>query len=213
MKELIQKFKSYEAVNIGYARVSTEDQELGLLVQEEKLSDCHIVFVEKVSGDKENRKEFKTALRLAKELSKKGTSVIFTVYKLDRLTRRMRSLLEIIEELNKNQIKLVSIKENIETDSLTGRLLCLLLGYVAEMELNAIRDRTREGLQKAKAKGKKLGNKGISQETELLIIHQYQEERPLKEIAKNCQVSTATIYNVLNRHKIEKKRRNSCKNT
>lgn len=211
MTPLQDQFQDYDSITIGYARVSTDLQELGLLVQTDKLSHCDMVFLEKESGAKADRKKYHKAIRLAKTLSKQGKSVTLTVYKLDRLTRRMGELLKIIEELNQHHIKLVSLYEQLETDSLTGQLLCLVLGYVAEMELNAIRSRTKDGLQKAKEKGVKLGNQGLHPKLEQEIIRLYIKDRlPIKEIAQTCQVALATIYNVLKRHQIPTNRRKTC---
>lgn len=212
MRNYLKEFENYQAVNIGYARVSTDSQELGLLVQKDALNACDLIVCEKDSGGKDDRRQFKQLLALAKRLARKGKVVTITIYKLDRLTRKMSTLLKIIEDLNAHEIKLVSLKENIETDSLTGRLLVVILGYVAEMELEAIRSRTKEGLRKAKEKGVRLGNRGIGKQLEQKIITLYSLEKlPVKEIAKACNLSVATIYNVLNRNQIPINRRKTRK--
>ena len=139
----------------------------------------------------------------------KGLKQNFVVYKLDRLTRKMFHLSAIIEDLTKHGIHLQSIHENIETDSLTGKFFCLMLGYVAEWELQAISERTKDGLRKAKEKGVKLGNKGLSKVTEKQIIEQYlRNELPVRKIANQLNISTATIYNVLKRNGIQINRKN-----
>ena len=206
MNRQLRYFQNSKTVNIGYARVSTEEQELGLLVQTEKLQPCDLIFIEKESGGKDDRTEFRKAIKLAKELAKQGKQVRLTVYKLDRLTRKMSTLLELIEDLNDYGIRLVSIKEQIETDSLTGKLLCLILGYVAEMELDAIRDRTRDGLQKAREKGVKLGRKPISDKQEKEVIARYQQGEKIATILQKCQISKTTLYNVLKKHEISRTR-------
>ncbi len=202
-------YQSKQSVKIGYARVSSIDdrQKLGLEVQKEALKDCDVLFSEKQSGDNDNRPQFKKALRLAKKLANEGKDVTFCIYKLDRLTRKMFTLASIIEELNQHQIKLISLHENLETGSLTGKLLCLVLGYVAEIELENIRFRTKEGLKKAKESGIKLGNKGLADEVEQQIIELYQENDLLvREIANQCSVSEATIYNVAKRNGLSRKK-------
>ena len=93
MNRQLKQFQTYQAVNIGYARVSTEEQELGLLVQKENLKACDLIFVEKESGGKDNRTEFRKAIKLAKSLSKQDKEVTLTVYKLDRLTRKMNTFI------------------------------------------------------------------------------------------------------------------------
>lgn len=206
MNRQLKQFQTYQAVNIGYARVSTEEQELGLLVQKENLKACDLIFVEKESGGKDDRTEFRKAIKLAKSLSKQDKEVTLTVYKLDRLTRKMNTLLELIEDLNECNIRLISLKEQIETDSLTGKLLCLILGYVAEMELDAIRDRTRDGLRKAREKGVKLGRKPISEKQDKEVIALYQRGEKVEMILQMCQISKTTLYNVLKKHEISRNR-------
>ena len=205
------KLENIKTITIGYARVSSTDnrQELGLSVQKEALSFCDKLYIEKDSGGNQERPQLEKALRLAKNYAKQGVKTNFIVYKLDRLTRKMFHLSAIIEDLTKNNIRLQSIHENIETDSLTGKFFCLMLGYVAEWELQAISERTKDGLRKAKEKGVKLGNKGIAKDKEKQIIAQYQQkEMSVRNIANQLSISTATIYNVLRRNSIQINRKN-----
>ena len=163
----------------------------------------------KDSGGNQDRPQLDKALKLAKNYAKQGVKTNFVVYKLDRLTRKMLHLSAIIEDLTKHGIHLQSIHENIETDSLTGKFFCLMLGYVAEWELQAISERTKDGLRKAKEKGVKLGNKGITKDKEKQIIAQYQQkEMSIRNIANQLNISTATIYNVLRRNSIQINRKN-----
>ena len=121
----------------------------------------------------------------------------------------MFHLSAIIEDLTNHGIHLQSLHENIETDSLTGKFFCLMLGYVAEWELQAISERTKDGLRKAKEKGVKLGNKGLERSKEKQIIKQYlQKELTVRKIANQLNISTATIYNVLKRNGIQINRKN-----
>lgn len=200
-----------KTIAIGYARVSSTDnrQELGLSVQTEALSFCDKLYIEKDSGGNQDRPKLDKALKLAKNYAKQGVKTNFVVYKLDRLTRKMLHLSAIIEDLTKHGVHLQSIHENIETDSLTGKFFCLMLGYVAEWELQAISERTKDGLRKAKEKGVKLGNKGLEQSKEKQIIKQYlQKELSVRKIANQLNISTATIYNVLKRNGIQINRKN-----
>ena len=202
-------------INIGYARVSTQKQDLGLEVQIEALKHCDQIFIERESGSNNARPELEKALKLACDLSKEGKQVTFTIYKLDRLTRSMFKLLELIEQFNDSDIQLVSLHEKLETDSLIGRLLCVILGFVAESELENLRFRTREGLRKAKEKGVKLGAKRISKKKEERIIQQYLAGGlSIRRIAKTERISTSTIYKVLERNDVANNRKkvsqNSC---
>lgn len=206
-----------QQINIGYARVSTHKQDLGLEVQIEALKHCDQLFIEKESGSNNARPELEKALTLAQNLSKNGKQVSFTIYKLDRLTRSMFKLLEIIEQLNEHHIQLISLHEKLETDSLIGRLLCMILGFVAENELENLRFRTKEGLRKAKEKGVRLGAKRISKGKEERIIQQYLSGNlSIRKIAKAERISTSTIYKVLERNEVANNRKkvsqNACQN-
>lgn len=206
---------SQNIINIGYARVSTHKQDLGFEVQIDALKHCDQLFIERESGSNNARPELEKALKLACDLSKEGKQVTFTIYKLDRLTRSMFKLLELIEQFNASDIQLVSLHEKLETDSLIGRLLCVILGFVAESELENLRFRTREGLRKAKEKGVKLGAKRISKEKEERIIEQYLAGgTSIRTIAKTERISTSTIYKVLERNDVVNNRKkvsqNSC---
>lgn len=205
---------SQNTINIGYARVSTHKQDLGLEVQIEALKHCDQLFIEKESGSYDVRPELEKALNLAKSFSKNGKQVTFTIYKLDRLTRSMFKLLEIIEQLNKHHIQLVSLHEKLETDSLIGRLLCMILGFVAESELENLRFRTREGLRKAKEKGIRLGAKRIEKAKEERILNLYlYTNTSIRNIAKAEQISTSTVYKVLERNKVTNNRKKVLQNT
>ena len=211
MKKNIEQCQNKDSITIGYARVSSTDnrQELGLSVQKEALSFCDKLKKKKDSGGNQDRPKLDKALKLAKNYAKQGVKTNFVVYKLDRLTRKMLHLSAIIEDLTKYGVHLQSIHENIETDSLTGKFFCLMLGYVAEWELQAISERTKDGLRKAKEKGVKLGNKGLEQSKEKQIIKQYlQKELSVRKIANQLNISTATIYNVLKRNGIQINRKN-----
>lgn len=214
MKKTVKPSQEKGTIAIGYARVSSTDdrQELGLEVQKEALSFCDKLYIEKESGGNQERPQLQQALKRAKKCAESGIETSFVVYKLDRLTRKMLHLSTIISELINNGIRLQSIHEQIETDSLTGKFFCLMLGYVAEWELQAISDRTKDGLRKAKERGVQLGNKGISKLKEQQVIDFYLEkEISVREIANQVQISTATIYSVLRRNNIRTNRKNNPK--
>ena len=214
MKKITKQDQEKGSIVIGYARVSSTDnrQELGLEVQKEALSFCNKLYIEKESGGNQERPQLQQALKLAKKCAESGIETSFVVYKLDRLTRKMLHLSTILSELTNHGIRLQSIHEQIETDSLTGKFFCLMLGYVAEWELQAISDRTKDGLRKAKERGVKLGHKGISTSKEKQVIDFYLEtDLSVREIANQVQISTATIYSVFRRNNIRTNRKNNPK--
>lgn len=210
MKKIIKQHQEKGSVIIGYARVSSTDnrQELGLEVQKEALNFCDKLYIEKESGGNQDRPQLQKAIKLAKDCAESGIETSFVVYKLDRLTRKMLHLSAIISELTSYNIRLQSLHEQIETDSLTGKFFCLMLGYVAEWELQAISDRTKDGLRKARERGVKLGNKGISKSKEKQVIRTYlEEDMTIRDIASQFKISTATIYSVLRRNNIRTNRK------
>ena len=177
-------------------------------MQIEALKHCDQLFIERESASNNARPELEKALKMACDLAKDGKQVTFTIYKLDRLTRSMFKLLELIEQFNASDIQLVSLHEKLETDSLIGRLLCVILGFVAESELENLRFRTREGLRKAKENGVKLGAKRMSRDKEERIIEQYLAGKSsIRTIAKTERISTSTIYKVLERNKVANNRK------
>lgn len=198
--------KNKEEIKIGYARTSTQEQNLGLELQLEALRDCHVVFSEQQSGSKDNREEFNKAIFLAKQFAKQRKKVHFCVYKMDRLGRKTSTLLKTIEELKEHGIEFVSIKENIDTSTPTGVLMYQLLGIFSEFELNNLRQRTKDGLAQAKRNGKKLGNQGLDPKTERKIIQLYcLNTIPISLIAKRCKVCESTVYNVARRNGLSRR--------
>jgi len=137
-------------MKIGYARVSTKDQNLDM--QQAALVDagCEKIFSEKVSGVGE-RKELLAALQFLRD----GDSLV--VYKLDRLGRNMKDLLDIIEQLQQRKISLVSLRDNIDTGSTAGKLVMHIFASLAEFERDLIKERTEEGRREAKKKGVRFG--------------------------------------------------------
>lgn len=214
MKNIIKHYQTQGNITIGYARVSSADnrQELGLTVQKEALNFCDRLYIEKESGGNQERPQLQRALTLAKTCANQGIETSLVVYKLDRLTRKMLHLSALIADLTSHHIRLQSLHEQIETDSLTGRFFCLMLGYVAEWELQAISDRTKDGLRKARERGVRLGNKGLPKTKQRQIIRSYlKQEMPIREMADQFHISTATIYSILRRNNIRINRKMNLK--
>lgn len=119
----------------------------------------------------------------------------------------MFTLANVIDDLNSHDIKLISLQENIETDSLTGRLLCLILGYVAEIELENIRSRTREGLRKAREKGVTLGKPAIPKQKQKEVIQLYQlNSLTVKEMSKRLKISESSIYKIVKQQGLSRRK-------
>lgn len=113
---VLAKLNKLDLIVIGYARVSSLDnrQQLGLAVKTDVLKNCDLIFSEKHLGDNDNRPELAKAIELAKQLSSSGKSVTLQIYKLDRLTRKMLTLANIIDELNQHNIKLIHSNKTLK---------------------------------------------------------------------------------------------------
>ncbi|WP_164509369.1 recombinase family protein [Companilactobacillus jidongensis] len=200
-------------VMIGYVRVSTiEDrQKLGFEAQKRILKDNHVdyIYSEKISGRKDDRPEFQKAINKCKRLSKKGYQVTFVVVKLDRVSRKMSSLLNILEGLKASNIAFRSINENIDTTSATGILMMQLLAMFSEFEVNTLRTRTKEALRQAKLDGKILGRPSYDENIRQKVVNMYRNpDITVKEVAEKCKVSERTVYRIAKDNKLSRSFKN-----
>src|SRR3954467_14800156 len=133
---------------IGYARVSTADQTLDLQLDAFKQAGCSKIFTDTASGAKAERKGLEEALAYVRE----GDTLV--VWRLDRLGRSLKHLIETITKLNNRKIGFKSITENIDTTTSGGKLIFHIFGALAEFERDIIKDRTKAGLNAARARGR-----------------------------------------------------------
>src|SRR3982750_799325 len=136
---------------IGYARVSTQDQTLDLQLDALKKAGCLKIFTDTASGAKAERKGLHEALNYVRE------NDILVVWRLDRLGRSLRDLIDIISQLDARHIGFKSLAENIDTTTSGGKLIFHIFGALAEFERNLIRERTSAGLKAARERGRKGG--------------------------------------------------------
>jgi DNA invertase Pin-like site-specific DNA recombinase len=179
----------------GYARVSTEDQKLTLQLDALKSANCDKIFKEKISAAKE-RPELEKMIGLLT----KGDSVV--VWKLDRLGRSLRHLIDLVKSFEEKEVKFVSIQDNINTKTAQGRFVFNLFASLAEFERDIIRERTYAGLSAARARGRTGGRpKGLSLEAQLKAQYakKLYADRSLSivEICKKVGVSRRTLYNYI----------------
>lgn len=178
-------------MRIGYARVSTLDQNAGLQLQKLREAGCEKVVVEKASGAKVDRPEL---MRLLDDMLRTGDTLV--VWKLDRLARSLKQLIATAEDLKGRGIGLVSITDAIDTSSPGGMLVFHMLGAIAEFERSLIQERTRAGLAEARRKGKvggrpkKMTGKDVTAAKALLTDGTLTST----EVAKKFGVSKATLY-------------------
>ncbi|MDV3560374.1 resolvase [Elizabethkingia anophelis] len=183
-------------MKIGYARVSTPDQNFELQEDALKDSGCELIFKEKVSGAKADRLELGKLI----EHLRKGDIVV--VYKLDRLGRSLKHLLELVDLFNRKEVGLQSISDSIDTTTPQGRLFFNISASFAEFEKDLIRERTKAGLDAARARGRKGGRRsGMSKEAErkAILVEAYYKEGKMSiiEISKEVGVSKMTLYKYL----------------
>ncbi len=184
---------------IGYARVSTDDQNLDLQRDALEKAGCEKIYTDQQSGASTERLGLAGVL----ETARRGDTLV--VWRLDRLGRSLKQLIHLVETLDQRGIGLRSLQENIDTTTSGGRLVFHLFGALAEFERNVIRERTQAGLSAARARGRQGGRpKRLSPPKRELALRLHQERR--HSIAEICQImgiSKSTLYNYLAEHGIE----------
>jgi DNA invertase Pin-like site-specific DNA recombinase len=175
---------------VGYARVSTMDQNPALQIDALKGAGCEKLFVEKASGASRDRPELKGALDYVRE----GDTLV--VWKLDRLARSLKQLIETVAMLEARGIGLRSLTESIDTTTAGGRLIFHIFGALAEFERTVIRERTKAGLSAARARGR-VGGRPPKLSVDHLKAAKALLGDPtitVADVAKRLGVSPATLY-------------------
>lgn len=191
-------------MKIGYARVSTKDQNLSMQMDALKKEGCQLIFKEKVSGSKAER------IELAKMMGQIRKGDVVIIWKLDRLGRSLRHLVELASELLDKGAGLKSLNDPIDTTTPQGRLIFNIFASLAEFERDIIRERTRAGLEAARARGRKGGRpKGLSleaQKTAMAAEALYNERKlSVKEISDRLNISKSTLYSYLRYRKTQER--------
>lgn len=178
-------------MKIGYARVSRIDQHLELQTDALKTAGVEKIFTDKMTGAKMEREGFNELLAFVRE------NDIVIVWRLDRLARSLKDLIEISSKLEKKNVQLVSLTENIDTTTTTGKLFFNIFGALAEFERNLIIERTRAGLDAAKARGRTGGRKPTLNEEKFNMVKRLLEtSNDFAAIARTVKVSERTIRRV-----------------
>ena len=180
---------------IGYARVSTRDQNLDMQLDVLQQQRCVRIFCEKMSGLK-RRPELEHCLSLLKE------GDVLVVYKLDRLARSLSEIVRICSDLENKKIRIKSVKDNIDTTDYMGKFTMHIFAALAEFERNVILERTREGREAALKRGKVFGRpKGLSEEAKEKVRKAallYRHGDSIKNICQKIEVkSKSTLYRYL----------------
>lgn len=183
---------------IGYARVSTIDQNLDLQLDALKNIGCEKLFEDRISGGSINRPGLTKAL----EDLRKGDTLV--VWKLDRLGRSLHHLIELINELHKKEIMFRSIGDGIDTSNSIGQFFFHVTGAFAELERNLIKERTKAGLDAARARGRTGGRKPCLNKKQIGMMLEIYNARStsINEICEQFKISRKTFYRYIEKSKV-----------
>ncbi len=175
---------------VGYARVSTDDQNLDLQHDALKKAGCEQIYEDQLSGAKAERPGLQQALAYARN----GDTLV--VWRLDRLSRSLKDLIDMVATLETKGIGLKSLQESIDTTVSSGKLVFHIFAALAEFERNLIRERTQAGLAAARTRGRKGGRpKALNQDKQALAIKLYEEKKhTIAQICKMMGLSKPTLY-------------------
>lgn len=174
---------------IGYARVSTQDQNLDLQTEALTRAGCEKIYEDKISGVRVERPGLTRALEMLRE----GDTLV--VWKLDRLGRSVKQLVDMVGELHKQGIQFKSLTDAIDTGTPAGRFFFHVMASLAEMERELIIERTRAGLDAAKQLGRKGGRKPKMTSSKIESAKKLLASGiPPRDVAKDLGVSVPTLY-------------------
>lgn len=182
---------------IGYARVSTYEQNLDLQIEALKQAGCKKIYSDKISGSKAERVE----LNKLKENLREGETVV--VWKLDRMSRSLKDMIDLIKFFESKKVGFRSLTENIDTTTPSGKLIFHIFGSMAEFERDLIRERTLAGMATARARGKSSGRpKSTNQKQNDLIWEMYLKKSvTIKTIIDTFRISKSKLYKIVREYK------------
>jgi DNA invertase Pin-like site-specific DNA recombinase len=184
-------------MKVGYARVSTHEQNLEAQLDALKRVGCDKIVSEKVTTKKAARPKLDEAISWLREKD----ALVCT--KMDRLARNMRELLTIMDDLTERNINVVFIDQNIDTTQAGGRLIFHMFAALAEFERDLIRERTLAGLAAARARGRKGGRKKALSGTRLETAFKMYDSREytVRQICESMDIKERTFYEYLKRRR------------
>ena len=180
-------------MKIGYARVSTEEQNLRMQIDELKREGCDKIFQDKLAGSTLERPQLKKAIKALEA----GDTLV--VWKLDRLSRSSLDFLHIMEHINEREAFFKSLTQPFDTSTPEGRLMMQMVATFSEYEREMIRERTKAGLKAAKARGQKLGRRPkLTPHQRKVAIERMNNGETAPTIARDMNVGHNTIYRLKN---------------
>ena len=176
-------------MKIGYARVSTQDQNLDRQIDNLKAAGCERIYQEKMTGTRSDRPEF----RLMLQVLRPGDVLVTDSF--SRLSRSTKDLLALVDHLNSSGIHLVSLKENLDTTTATGKLMLTMLSALSQFERDLIAERTIDGLKAARARGRKGGRPTLGSEKDRKQAMAMYRANAMtnSEIAEKFGISVSTL--------------------
>jgi DNA invertase Pin-like site-specific DNA recombinase len=174
---------------IGYARVSTQDQNLDLQIEALTKAGCEKIFEDKISGSRTERPGLDNMLGMLRE----GDTIV--VWKLDRLGRSVKNLVELVGDLHSKGAQFKSLTDAIDTGTTSGRFFFHIMASLAQMERELTVERTRAGLEVARQLGRKGGRKRQMTDSKIESAKKLLANGvPPRDVAKNLGVSVPTLY-------------------
>lgn len=191
------------AMKIGYARVSTHEQNTSMQKHALKQAGCEKIFTDTASGARTDRPGLDNAFNHLR------SGDILVVWKLDRLGRSLQHLIETIKSLQEKKIGFQSLQESIDTTTTGGKLIFHIFSALAEFERDVIRDRTKAGLIAARARGRVGGRPALLAPKQIIRIKKLYDARKntVEEICKIFTISHPTFYNYINQVNDKKKKK------
>ncbi|MCG0876238.1 putative resolvase [Lactiplantibacillus plantarum] len=187
---------------IGYARVSKDDPNLNRQIDQLMAYGAEKIIQEKFTGTRQRRPGITQLLQTIRAHD------VVVVESISRLGRNTLDILNLIQLLHQKQIKFVSLKEQMDTETPTGRAMLQMMSVIAELERNLLADRVKEGIAASRRRGVTVGRPRIAQEKLDIAIRMYQSgDYSVKEILATNQISSGTFYREVNRLKLKKLKR------
>lgn len=175
---------------VGYARVSTQEQTLDLQLDALRKAGCDRIFTDTISGAKQERKGLNEAL----EFMRAGDTIV--VWRLDRLGRSLKHLIETVTALADRRVGFKSLTEQIDTTTSGGKLIFHVFGALAEFERDLIKERTQAGLQAARSRGRQGGRPRRLDEKKIKMLQTLYADKSnsVEEILTTLGISKSTLY-------------------
>lgn len=187
---------------IGYARISKDEQNLNRQIDQLTAYGAEKIIQEKFTGTQKKRPGITQLLQTIRPHD------VVVVESISRLGRNTLDILNLIQLLHQRQVTFISLKENMDTTTPTGRAMLQMMSVIAELERNLLAERVKEGIQASRKRGVKIGRPRVPQEKLNIAMRMYRSnDYSVKEILATNQISSGTFYREVNRLKLKKLKR------